>query len=192
MNPEGGVTRLWLVRHPRPDVPVGHCYGASDVPIVDAHLEELLGLLPLRLPRHAPVYSSPLSRCLRLAQGLQAAGFAEPVVDARLREMDFGRWEGRGWSEVPRDQIDAWRDDIVRYVPPGGESLASLAERGNAFVAALPAHRDTILVTHAGVIQVLTRSLRGLALSNFGSTKVDYGEVVVMTRGAGGWTLGER
>ena len=96
--------------------------------------------LPLRLPRHAPVYSSPLSRCLRLAQGLQAAGFAEPVVDARLREMDFGRWEGRGWSEVPRDQIDAWRDDIVRYVPPGGESLASLAERGNAFVAALPLH----------------------------------------------------
>lgn len=186
------TARLWLVRHPKPDVPPGHCYGASDVPIVDAHLEELLGLLPLRLPRHAPVYSSPLTRCLRLARGLEAAGFAAPVVDARLREMDFGHWEGGTWSEVPRDQIDAWRDDIVRYVPPGGESLAAVADRGTAFVETLPAHGDVIVVTHAGIIQVLTRRLRGLALSGFGATKFDYGEVVVLTRGADGWALGER
>jgi hypothetical protein len=127
-----------------------------------------------------------------LARGLEAAGYAAPVIDPRLREMDFGRWEGRGWSEVPRDQIDAWRDDIVRYVPPGGESLASLAERGNNFVKTLPAPGDAIVITHAGVIQTLTRTLRGLALSHFGSSKVDYGEVVVLTRGPVGWTLGER
>jgi alpha-ribazole phosphatase len=127
-------SRLWLVRHPRPAVPVGLCYGAADVPIDDAHLVELLEGLPARLPRDAAVYSSPLSRCLRLARALHAAGFASPTVDARLREMDFGRWEGRHWSELPREEIDAWRDDIERYVPPGGESVASLAGRGLDFV----------------------------------------------------------
>ena len=35
----------------------------------------------MRLPRDAPLYSSPLSRCLRLAHGLHRAGFAAPAVD---------------------------------------------------------------------------------------------------------------
>ena len=187
-----GRLRLWLVRHPRPAVPKGLCYGATDVPIDDTHLDELIAALPARLPRHAPVWTSPLSRCLRLARGLAGSGFAEPIVDARLREMDFGHWEGRPWSQVPREQIDAWRDDLVRYVPPGGEPLAALAERSAAFVAsALPPEGDAIAVTHAGVIQTLSRSLRERPLSNFGGTPVDYGEIVVLTRGARGWELGD-
>lgn len=184
-------SRLWLVRHPRPAVPVGLCYGAADVPIDDAHLVELLEALPARLPRDAAVYSSPLSRCLRLARALHAAGFASPTVDARLREMDFGRWEGRQWSELPREEIDAWRDDIERYVPPGGESVAALAGRGLDFVAALPHPHDAIVVTHAGVIQTLTRGLRGLPMTNFGGTPVAYGEVVALRREPAGWSLVE-
>ena len=184
--------RLWLVRHPRPAVPKGLCYGASDVPIDDAHLDELVVALPARLPRHAPVWSSPLSRCLRLARGLAGRGFAEPTVDPRLREMDFGHWEGQLWSALPREQIDAWRDDLVRYVPPGGEPLAALAERSTAFVTtALPQSGDAIVVTHAGVIQTLSRTLRERPLSNFGGTPVDYGEIVVLTRSARGWELGD-
>ena len=182
-------SRLWLVRHPRPDVPAGLCYGASDVPIVDAHLDELLDVLPARLPRDAALYSSPLSRCLRLARGLQAAGFGAPAVDARLREMDFGRWEGRTWSEVPRDEIDAWRDDIERYAPPGGEPLAALIARGLDFVATLPHPQDAIVVTHAGVIQTLVRGLRGQPMTNFGGTPVAYGEVVALRHDPDGWTL---
>ncbi|MFO0231717.1 MAG: histidine phosphatase family protein [Burkholderiales bacterium] len=184
-------SRLWLVRHPRPDVPAGLCYGASDVPIVDAHLAELLDALPARLPRDAALYSSPLSRCLRLALGLHAAGFAAPAVDPRLRVMDFGRWEGRTWSEVPRDEIDAWRDDIERYVPPGGESVASLAARGLDFVATLPHPHEAIVVTHAGVIQTLARGLRRRPMTNFGGTPVAYGEIVALRHDPDGWTLVE-
>jgi alpha-ribazole phosphatase len=181
--------RLWLVRHPRPDVPTGLCYGATDVPIVDAHLDELLAVLPARLPRGADLYSSPLGRCLRLAQGLERQGFAAVRTDPRLREMDFGHWEGRTWSEVPRDQIDAWRDDIVRYVPPGGESVAALAQRGRAFVEALPPGREAILVTHAGVMQTLLRTLRDLPLAQLAGHRIEYGEVIGLERAVGGWTL---
>jgi len=180
-------SRLWLVRHPRPAVPAGLCYGASDVPIDDAHLAELLDALPARLPRDAALYCSPLSRCLRLARGLHAAGFASPTVDARLREMDFGRWEGRSWSAVPRVEIDAWRDDIVRYAPPGGEPLAALIARGLDFVASLPDPHEAIVVTHAGVMQTLTRALRGLPMADFGGTPIDYGEVVPLVRTPDGW-----
>lgn len=181
------MTRLFLVRHPRPDVPAGLCYGAADVPIDDAHLAELLDALPQVLPSSADLYSSPLTRCLRLARGLRAAGFAEPTVDARLREMDFGRWEGRRWTDLPRVEIDAWRDDLERYVPPGGEPLAALAARARAFVDALPAGRDAVVVTHAGVIQTLLRVLWGRPLSEFGGTRIDYGQVVRIERGERDW-----
>jgi alpha-ribazole phosphatase len=182
--------RLWLVRHPRPDVTLGLCYGATDVPIVDAHLDELLEQLPGRLPRDADLFSSPLSRCLRLARGLERHGFRPATTDPRLREMNFGDWEGHTWSALPRAQIDAWRDDIERYVPPGGESVAALAERGRSFVAALPAHRPAILVTHTGVIQTLMRTLRGLPLANFGGERIEYGQVIALRRdAAGGWAL---
>jgi len=180
--------RLWLVRHPRPDVPTGLCYGAADVPIVDAHLVELVAALPARLPRDADLYSSPLSRCLRLAQGLQAAGFAAPRVDPRLREMDFGAWEGQRWSDLPRVQIDAWRDDLAHYVPPRGESVSALAERGHSFVRELPVGRDAVVVTHAGIIQTLLRVLHGRPLSDLGGDRIDYGQVVALRRDAGGWT----
>jgi len=181
--------RLLLVRHPRPAVPVGWCYGATDVPIDDAHLDELLETLPPRLPRHALLYSSPLSRCLRLARGLEARGFGPATVDARLREMDFGRWEGRTWSEVPRAEIDAWRDDLERRAPPGGEPLAALAARARAFLDALPAERDAIVVTHAGVVRTLVRAVRGLPLSEFGALRIDYGQVVALERAGAGWRV---
>ena len=182
-----GGARLWLVRHPRPAVPAGTCYGATDVPIDDDHLVELLGRLPAALPRDAALYSSPLSRCLRLARGLAGAGFAAPVIDPRLREMDFGDWEGRPWAQVPRAQIDAWRDDFVDYVPPRGESVAALAARGAAFVASLPADARAIVVTHAGVVQTLLRTLRGLPLAGLTGARIDYGQVIALRRDAGGW-----
>lgn len=183
------VRRLWLVRHPRPAVPVGLCYGRTDVPVDDAHLQALLQSLPARLPAGAALYSSPLSRCLRLARGLQQAGFQPPVIDPRLQEMHFGDWEGRDWAQVPREQIDAWRDDLVGYTPPGGESVAALAARAMAFVADLPAPvGEAVLVTHAGVIQTLLQRLLEAPLEHLTRTKVDFGEVIGLHHDTTGWT----
>ena len=157
-------------------MPAGWCYGASDVPIDDAHLDALAAALPAVLPRGARLWSSPLSRCLRLARALEPR-LGEARVDARLREMDFGRWEGRPWTEVPREQLDAWRDDLEHYAPPGGESLAA------------PAGTDAVAVTHAGVILTLARIVRGLPLSEFGGLRVDYGQVVTLVDGPAGWSV---
>lgn len=181
--------KLCLIRHPRPAVPVGLCYGRTDVPVDETHLLELLEHLPPRLPRDAALYSSPLTRCLRLARGLERLGCSEPTTDARLREMDFGHWEGRLWTGLPREELDAWRADIVRTTPPGGESVGALAERGHSFCRTLPPGRDAIVVTHAGVMQTLLRSLQGLPLASFGGRRIDYGELVVLERTPDGWAL---
>lgn len=180
--------KLWLLRHPRPDVPEGLCYGAMDVPIVPDHLQQLLGHLPSALPASIRIHCSPLSRCQQLAQGLSSRGFGAVHTAPALREMSFGRWEGQLWKDLPRDEVNAWRADLAGYTPPGGESLAEVAERTLAYVRSLDASEHALLVTHAGVIQTLVRGLRDQPLHRMGF-RVDYGQVVRFERQTLQWVL---
>jgi alpha-ribazole phosphatase len=146
---------LNLIRHPRPLVEPGICYGRLDV--AGEHPELAAARLLRELPAGLPVYSSPLRRCRELAEQLQS----QPIIDARLAEMDFGDWEGRAWDAIPRREIDAWAADVAGYAPPGGESPAAVQQRALAFVAGLQVP-EAVLVTHAGVIRVLLAHWRDL------------------------------
>lgn len=146
---------LHLIRHPPPVVEPGICYGRLDVAAENAQAvaDRLLGELPPGLP----VWSSPLRRCRMLAELLRPA----PRIDDLLVEMDFGRWEGLRWDDVPRAELDAWAADVAGYAPPGGESPLMLQRRALAFVAGL-AVPEAVIVTHAGVIRTLLAHWRGL------------------------------
>ena len=82
---------LILVRHTSVDVPTGICYGQSDVPVRASFPQEADRVREaLEQEKHkAPfevVYTSPLSRCTRLAEW---CGYGEAIRDARLMEMKF-------------------------------------------------------------------------------------------------------
>ncbi|WP_353233983.1 histidine phosphatase family protein [Diaphorobacter ruginosibacter] len=153
--------RLWLVRHARPLIGPGICYGAQDVPADDGHSRQsalaLSGALPDSL---ALVAHSPLSRCGQLARAWSAHRAAPRAqADARLREMDFGNWEGQRWDAIPRTELDAWTDRFASYRPGGGEPLQAMLGRvsnalRDAHAASLEnAGRDVVWITHAGVIR---------------------------------------
>jgi alpha-ribazole phosphatase len=146
---------LVALRHGRPKAS-GVCYGRSDVEVVDAD-EDALGRLRLALARAIDerVWSSPSRRCRTLAEAL-AGG--RVTVDPRLAELDFGRWEGRAWDAIHRDEPGAlarWSADYVGIAPPGGETVATLEDRVRDFVRALSPASCHLLVTHAGVIRCL-------------------------------------
>ena len=146
-----------LARHTRIGVEADVCYGQTDVPLADTFEREASDLLR-RLPHADRLLTSPLIRCAQLAQRISTATGLEPEVDHRLKEMDFGAWEGRRWSEIPREEIDAWNDDILMARPHGGESVAMLEERT---AAALSDYRSTgdvcLVVTHGGVVRSAMR-----------------------------------
>ncbi len=180
--------KLLLIRHPKPAVAEGTCYGRTDVPPEADDLTALLDRLRQRWrsgahPAPRAVYSSPLQRCARVACALADDVWPQPTFDARIAEMDFGHWEGRMWAELPREQIAAWRADIANHVPPGGESLAQMAQRARAFADELltlhPEDPDTeiVLVTHVGIIQTLPRVLTGEPLRGFSGSPIDYGTI---------------
>jgi broad specificity phosphatase PhoE len=122
------MLKLRLIRHPKPQVASGICYGATDLLAEDEALAQQLDEC-LLMPKPVLVLSSPLKRCAALAQSLAARGWPEPVIDAGFAEMNFGDWEMQPWSKIERPQLDAWAADISGYCPPGGETVRQVAER---------------------------------------------------------------
>jgi len=146
---------LILLRHTRPDVAEGVCYGRSDLGLA-ACFDAEAGRLAAELPEVARVVTSPLGRCRRLAERIAAARGLPLAVEARLIEMDFGRWEGVAWDDIPRRELDAWAADLLHARPHGGETVAELAARTEAALAALSCGpRPVLAVTHAGVIKAV-------------------------------------
>jgi alpha-ribazole phosphatase len=122
--------QLWLVRHAAPLVAPGTCYGMLDVAAQDAPTRACAQGLAQALPGPALAWHSPLQRCAQLAQAVQAARPDWPLTpDARLREMDFGTWEGRLWDSLAKADIDAWTEDFAQHRPGGGEALADMLAR---------------------------------------------------------------
>lgn len=191
--------KLLLIRHPKPDVPEGTCYGRLDVAPERAHLEESVRRLRARWlsgahPPPAAVFSSPLQRCALLAGALAGDVWPQVRHDERIAEVHFGQWEGRPWAQLPRHEIDAWRADIANHRPPGGESLQDLARRLLSFTDEhLPQDADpdaeVVLVTHVGVIQTLRRMLRSEPMTGFGATPVDYSSISTLVRRGEGYEL---
>ncbi len=114
---------LHLIRHPKPRIANGICYGRLD--LLAENSAVVADKLQLELPAGLPLWSSPLLRCRELAECLHP----QPMFDERLAEMNFGEWEGRPWDDIPRAQLDAWAADVAGYIPPGGESALALQHR---------------------------------------------------------------
>ena len=162
--------QVFLIRHPRPLIEAGVCYGRLDVDCDD--LQPVAARL--QLPPATTIFSSPLRRARRLAEAL------DPCVrlDARLAEIDFGDWEGRRWDDIDRQSIDDWAADVLNFTPPGGESVADLQRRVIDFageIKATVAGPRVALVSHAGVIRALLGHWRGLSLAEWTQLKCDFG-----------------
>ena len=168
--------QVFLIRHPRPVIEPGVCYGRLDV---DCHAPETVAhALRQRLPAGIAVHSSPSQRALRLARELSP--HAPVHIDPRLSEIDFGAWEGRRWDAIARSEIDAWAEDILGFAPPGGESGATLQARVLDFAASLD-YASVAIVTHAGVMRALLGHWRQLPVAEWTTLHFGFGELVRLT-----------
>ena len=178
--------KLHLVRHPQPAVAPGLCYGATDVDVVQEELDRVHAMLNAsRLPACLPVHTSPLKRCVRLARRLAGENLR---MDARLAEMDFGAWEMRAWSVIPRQEVDAWAADLLHCRPGGGENVLDVARRVAAFVADLrsSAINEALLICHAGTIRLLRAMDASLTLEQAALQaaatphRIGYGDILTL------------
>ncbi len=132
---------LVLTRHGLTDrsVPEQHLGQRIDISINDAGRKQAGALARRLAPVHFDrVITSPLFRARETAE-LLAPG-ATPEADPRLREMDYGDWEGLTYAEIDASDGEFRRDWELapdRLACPAGESGNQVAERVRAFLVDL-------------------------------------------------------
>lgn len=172
---------LYLIRHTRPDVAAGICYGRSDIGLAPSFEAEARAIEDkFEGMRPEIIYTSPSQRCLRLAQALAGAWKCSiPVEDARLMELHFGEWEMKGWQEISREALERWGASYVHEPPPGGETFLSLHQRAQGFLDELRTGRiaSAAVVTHAGVIRALLAEATKKPLNETFGFELSYGGV---------------
>ena len=171
---------IYLVRHTKPEISKGVCYGQSDLELANSFQEELTHVLSQLPEKVEVIYSSPLKRCLELARSI-------PHKDLRqadqLKEMDFGDWELKPWDSIPLEELNPWMEDFVEQPVPNGESMRLLAERITPWFRELIAanHQQLVIVTHAGPIRIILSLIHETPLEEaFQRYQVEYGEVILL------------
>jgi alpha-ribazole phosphatase len=174
--------RVVLLRHPAVAIRSGLCYGRLDVPL----RPDALAALPetaARISSHqiARVWTSPASRCRLPATMLATVASVPLEVDARLRELDFGSWEGMAWDSVPRVALDPWAADPLGFAPPRGEAGWMLLRRVREVHHAIrQAGENCAVVSHGGPLRILAALLSG-AEPDLLAAPPALGSVVVLT-----------
>lgn len=129
-----------------------------------AEAERLAGALdPVAL-----VYASPLARTRATAAAI-APGQEAQLADAVI-ELDYGVLDGERLADVPRDLWARWHLD-ADFTPEGGESLAALQRRVDAWMAerfeevdglARSATERVLVVSHVSPIKAAVAWTLGL------------------------------
>jgi len=167
---------IYLLRHPRPAIEEGICFGALDLELAEP-VEPLIAKLRPLLPERYTLYSSPLKRALAVAEH-----FGEPIIEPRLREMDFGEWEGQDYASIAASYAE-WALDIYGFRPPGGESAAEMAARACAFIREARCPRPYLIVAHAGPIRAIIADQLGLRPEDALRFRVDFGSLSAVHEG---------
>lgn len=130
--------------------------GRTDEPLCTAGIQRIG---ELRLPpeyRNAPLYSSPMQRCLQTARLLFDR---EPAPVEDFRECDFGLFENRNHAELDGDpRYQSWVDSNGALPFPGGESKEGFSARCcTAFEGLLRGTKEEHLavIVHGGTIMAV-------------------------------------
>jgi probable phosphoglycerate mutase len=159
---------LILIRHGETDWNTQQrIQGQRDLPLNETGRQQARDLQPVLAPAFAGstvkvrVLSSDLQRALQTAQ-IAVHALAEIETDTRLREINYGEWEGHDRRTLeqrcPAEAVRWFRGDDFAFKPHGGESLRELHQRMSAFHQAVilpliqPRPQRVILFTHGAAL----------------------------------------
>ena len=160
----------YFLMHTTPDIEPGVCYGQLDIGVKASFLPEAERILAVcrheKVGLGATIFTSPLRRSALLAEYLSRQLGSQLMSDTRLRELDFGAWEGQRWDRINRAESELWTADVWNRSPPNGETYEQLSARVTDFAAVINGDafvgQQIIIVSHAGPLKALLSQLLGL------------------------------
>ena len=148
--------RIDLIRHGKTVGNLDMRYiGITDEPLSFAGIAELL---KINYPECGRLFVSPMKRCIQTAE-LIYPGVSHHVCD-RLKECDFGDFEGKNYIELSFDsRYQRWIDSGGEEAFPNGEVPADFRKRCiNGFlesIEAVPEYGHATFVVHGGTIMAI-------------------------------------
>jgi broad specificity phosphatase PhoE len=190
------ASRLILIRHGQVEERFeGRFVGSTDAALSPAGLRQARDLAPwLAGKQPGACLCSPLQRCAATARAAVAGLPLQPELDPDLREVDFGAWEGLGFSDIAGKDpaaVDRWARFEPGFQFPGGESIAAFTKRIGAAadrMAAMP-QETVVAFTHGGVIRFMLCALLRLDPRSYAAFEIRPAGVVELALFAGGALL---
>ncbi|MDR1943245.1 MAG: histidine phosphatase family protein [Synergistaceae bacterium] len=179
--------RIFLLRHGKPAFPDerSYIYGQTDFPLSPLGVKqaETLGRALSDIPM-GRVVSSDLVRASRTAEivaGLQREKLCSVEIDASLREINMGEWDGLTKDDIAEEYVDIFRArgaDIVNIAPPGGETFIELQERGSAAFRRIAADSkglgNILIVAHGALLWSIVSKLFDIPLRDIFRFGLDF------------------
>ncbi len=161
------LTWLDLLRHGEPVG--GRKYrGQTDDPLSEKGWTEMRAAVAGERPWTA-IVSSPLARCIEFAEWLALETGLPLAVDARLKEVGFGSWEGKRGEELTAQDPDLlfrFKHDPIEQRPEGAEPLDAFYHRVAAALTDIHVRHaggHPLVVAHAGVIRMAVCRTLGMS-----------------------------
>lgn len=172
---------LYLIRHTKPDVKPGTCYGQTDLDVADSFsVEAETAITKLGDISNFKIFSSPLIRCMKLAKAIAPTN-SNITSDKRLMELNFGRWEKREWKHIPAWEMELWGENYITNSVHGGETFMELKDRVDKFREEIDLNKDTVVVAHDGVIRAFLTHFLDLKSDKIFTIELPYASVVKIT-----------
>lgn len=164
------MTTLLLIRHGETQWNIEQRYqGHGDSALSEqgkVQVEALAAQMQSR--RFSHLYASDLGRTQQTAAAISRRSGHPVIPEPRLRERNYGIFEGLTAEEIETQYPEIYREFKTRrpdFIIPGGESIDQFVERITACFEELRqrhAQTNIAVVTHGGVINRFLRSIAGI------------------------------
>ncbi len=176
--------QLLLIRHASPEAAwAGRFLGSTDVALSEEGERQAKALVEVvKRKKPGKCFCSPMTRARRTGEILfEEAG----EIDADLREIDFGQWEGKTFAEISAaepERVTRWAEFSGDFAFPQGEGIGAFLNRVRSVAARLAGDPAEVVaaVTHGGVIRAMICQLLGLEAKNYVLFGVGYATCVTV------------
>lgn len=177
------MTKVYLVRHGETDYnKMGCYYGWTDCSLAQEGIKQSQALRKsFENIQYDVMLSSDLKRAAETANIINRSP-REIMVDKRLRELNFGQWEGKSYEEIATEYTEHWNlwiEDFENATPTEGESFVTMYNRICEYmdeVLNLYKDKSIVIVSHNGSLRIIVAYLLGLPLEKIWSFNFDHGK----------------
>ncbi len=156
--------KIWITRHGQTKYNKDELMqGLTDEPLNDTGISQAMEVRDkLSGVKFDAVYASPLCRARKTAEIISGFGESDIIVDDRIIEVDFGKYELKPFDGLGPWMTLYWLLPEIIPAPKTVEPVKSMVARSKSFLSELEQkdYENVLVVCHGGII----RALRGYML----------------------------